>query len=507
MNKIILNISLTNKKSFSFFEKGINISLDSLDSLKSFLSGSFNYLDFEKELREECFIKYDFNDSETELYIKKRLNDFNYFYQQIINGNYTFNYLDICDNNKIAFEDIKSIIISLKDRIRFINMNNLDINIIYKILKDIEINNKVNIITKYNYFDSCTKKEILELMDFLNNTKYLINRYNLSPFEICIFVNDLIKERPYKENNFSIDNNISQEEIWNNSVNSRSIMKVLKNDEIVCAGFSNLFSAVLDYVGIKSITIDYVPKLKKENGHMANIVYINDNKYNVNGLYEIDTTAGRVYTSDGAYDYKKSLQNYYHFARPLDKAFSIKQHNNLEPEARDFQILKYRIDRIDMNYPEVILKFGLDNIVKSCIKIQNKFHCDFLDKEIKVLNHYINNCNNWYETDLTELEAALSNIMNKIFVENPLLSFQKALYRVKLIEHSIDKYKFPLTKEILDESYHSRIIKEELLFDSIYRNQVEITDKEKLEIARSELISVLHKLAKDNVDKNPLHHK
>lgn len=160
-----------------------------------------------------------------------------------------------------------------------------------------------------------------------------------------------------------------------------------------------------------------------------------------------------------------------------------------------------------MNYPEVILKFGLDNIVKSCIKIQNKFHCDFLDKEIKVLNHYINNCNNWYETDLTELEEALSNIMNKIFVENPLLSFQKALYRVKLIEHSIDKYKFPLTKEILDESYHSRIIKEELLFDSIYRNQVEITDKEKLEIARSELISVLHKLAKDNVDKNPLHHK
>ncbi len=127
-------------------------------------------------------------------------------------------------------------------------------------INSIDISDNVNIITRYNFADTCTKSELNELLNYLNNIKRLVSRYNMSPFEICIFVYDLLRERPYKESPKISIKDVDKDKIANmieNQSNSRSIIKVFKSDEIVCAGFANLYSAILDLFGIYSDPIIY----------------------------------------------------------------------------------------------------------------------------------------------------------------------------------------------------------------------------------------------------------
>ena len=125
-------------------------------------------------------------------------------------------------------------------------------------------------------------QEETKLNDLIKNIK----NSSLSQFEKYIFVYNIVKKfKPYKENEKNLGD-------------SRCIKNILKNDYMVCAGFSNLLKVLLDKVNIPCIDLNvdiFQPVDDKSNelellGHKRNLIRIDDDKYNIHGIYVADST-------------------------------------------------------------------------------------------------------------------------------------------------------------------------------------------------------------------------
>ena len=91
-----------------------------------------------------------------------------------------------------------------------------------------------------------------------------------------MFLYDYLKTRIYKE-----DKNYS---------NSASLSRVTLGESIVCLGYSNLFSAIANLIGISTYVKTYINMLNKYDGHATVVSYINDDKYNFHSFLEFDPT-------------------------------------------------------------------------------------------------------------------------------------------------------------------------------------------------------------------------
>lgn len=124
----------------------------------------------------------------------------------------------------------------------------------------------------------------------LNELVAPIKNANLSPLEKYFAVYNIAKNfKDYKENE-------------NNKLEARNLRYILNNEYIVCVGFSNLLIALLDKVGINANQISVKADTSYDNGftveektvekagHARVIVNIDDDKYNVHGIYMADPT-------------------------------------------------------------------------------------------------------------------------------------------------------------------------------------------------------------------------
>ena len=105
-----------------------------------------------------------------------------------------------------------------------------------------------------------------------------IIRLGLSPIETIMYTYDKVRERVYNEEDENEDNIVS-----------RNLTNVLTGDKIVCTGYAELFKAILDYIGIDNKIYDITLK-SNGLGHSRNVVYIKDDKYDIDGLYFFDCT-------------------------------------------------------------------------------------------------------------------------------------------------------------------------------------------------------------------------
>lgn len=130
-----------------------------------------------------------------------------------------------------------------------------------------------------------TLDEYLEEEEKLNNLIKPIKESNLSPYEKFIAVYNIVKQfKPYKENDEFLDD-------------SRYLRYILNNEYIVCVGFQSLLETLLHKVGIPVMDINVkVDDEYKENegsnlsGHSKNLIKIDDDKYNIHGIYIADST-------------------------------------------------------------------------------------------------------------------------------------------------------------------------------------------------------------------------
>lgn len=118
-----------------------------------------------------------------------------------------------------------------------------------------------------------------------------IQKYSYTSFEAIMYAYDLVRDRFY-----------IPEEVGDKETVSRDLSSVLLGDKIVCAGFANIFQTVLEKLGISSMI--FLLRLPDAPGHARNLVYLQDEKYGIDGLYFFDPT----------FDCKKDEDNQFLFS-------------------------------------------------------------------------------------------------------------------------------------------------------------------------------------------------
>ena len=193
-----------------------------------------------------------------------------------------------------------------------------------------------------------------------------INSPSLSPFEKYLLIYDYLSKRKYKEDGPSKEDNYL----------SRDIIAVMNSDYIVCEGFANLMDYLCQNVGIKCICQGLKTFHEgKEERHMNNLVQIDDDKYDIHGLYYSDVT----------WDSTASGRTFIFCLIPLDD--STKMSGLIIPEP--FYQIFYRKPNTMIKYLDDINGF----ILGSSVSYSLPYHFDYypgklerilkMDKEVK----------------------------------------------------------------------------------------------------------------------------
>ena len=130
------------------------------------------------------------------------------------------------------------------------------------------------------YFDGGHKDyysldELIKMDTFLDKIINKLKESSLSPLEKYLYVYRYLINHQYK-----------QEPDEENAYLSRDLISIVNGDYIVCEGYSKLMEYLLDNLGIKSFKQTLSVSFRN---HMNNLVYIYDQKYQVNGLYYADS--------------------------------------------------------------------------------------------------------------------------------------------------------------------------------------------------------------------------
>lgn len=235
------------------------------------------------------------------LNLRKRINE-----NLMLNKNIYFNFNEISDfvnNNDYFLKNINTIefLGNCYDKIsNFITNNNELLN--YKILiSEKIIPNSENLEKAKKFFGKFPNilfnlignDEYVNLTQFdatvnaINSIVNSIKRYDYSPAEQLLYAYDLIRNREY-----------IMEEKSEPCYISRDLTSVLSGDKIVCLGYSNIFNAVINNLGISGTICFLKNNSKNGQGHARNLVYVKDEKYGIEGFYFFDLTLDRKINSD-----------------------------------------------------------------------------------------------------------------------------------------------------------------------------------------------------------------
>ena len=238
------------------------------------------------------------------------------------------------------------------------------------------------------------------LNEYINEEKLLnsmvknIKNSKCTPFEKYIAVYDIVKNyKPYKE--------VEDE---NKHHLSRDIRYILKNDYMVCVGYTKLFRELLDKVGIES-TIYYTSvDTSYDDGftledkplnlckHARLLVNLNDKEYgiiDINDKEIIEPKYTNIYYEDSAGFYVAETENY--ISEILDTEFKVKLKGIISELNKENGYMKLKVDN---NYKYYNFKFE-EKDVKEILSSNKLFvsikdgKYGYTDKEGNVVVDYI----------------------------------------------------------------------------------------------------------------------
>lgn len=191
-------------------------------------------------------------------------------------------------------------------------IDNMDIHLSNKDYKDIKLLNKYknnNISIIYDGYVSCSYKDFINMRMCINYYKSLVPE-NFSPVEKIMFVYDIIKSLNYEE-----------VEEYESPFMAREIHNILNSGKIVCVGYSMLIKEILTELGIKTTSELINSNIDNDDSkvdpklcnHERNLVRVDDDKYNLHGIYSLDATW------DSANEHEDSLDKYNNFLIPMNK--------------------------------------------------------------------------------------------------------------------------------------------------------------------------------------------
>lgn len=120
-----------------------------------------------------------------------------------------------------------------------------------------------------------SKKQILKANSIIDSIVNDLKTCSLSPYEKLIYVRKLLTEKPYLYENDS----------------SQDIYSALTSRQAVCVSYSLIFKAIFDELNNPNIKVN-VQIYNNSNSvyHALNNVYVNDDKYKIEGYYDCDLT-------------------------------------------------------------------------------------------------------------------------------------------------------------------------------------------------------------------------
>lgn len=241
-------------------------------------------------------------------------------------------------------EDDFNKLLNYIDELEMLNINLEEINTIEKVIETIKkIENKTN--KKIKFINCITKNKTIPQIEKLKQLEdgriikiwyedgitdctideFIIMRKNLDKiitdiktkkltnFETIIYVYDIAKKFKYKksEDNYSME--------------GRQLHKIFNTDKIICSGYTRIISQVLNELGIK--TGIYKLITKDNQLHARNIVYIKDEKYDINCIYSMEPT------------WESALKEEYSYSLFLTPIKELKKSFPLERFRKDIDVL------------------------------------------------------------------------------------------------------------------------------------------------------------------------
>ncbi len=178
--------------------------------------------------------------------------------------------------------------------------------------KDIEDKVYVSLIGNTNYV---SLSDCYKTMSAIKRQADEIKKLGLSPMETIMYVYDQVRNRVYTFEN--------EDESY---FKSRDLTEVMFGDKIVCAGYANIFHVLLHYIGIENRIVYLIEKDNPQSGHARNIIYVQDDKYDIDGVYYFDPT----WNSKRINETNEYLYRYTYFAKTRkymddDKNYDFKE--------------------------------------------------------------------------------------------------------------------------------------------------------------------------------------
>lgn len=364
------------------------------------------------------------------------------------------------DDMKI-YENLKQNIDHLIDNIEFVRLDLNDVDIIDFIDNNPIIQSKKIVLSEFLEINDYDKaKKLLTIYDkykdniyvsMANNMGYvsLINCFNtinkikeqadrilalnLSPMETIMYTYDQVRNRVYK--NESENDSPSK---------SRDLSSVLSSEEIVCVGYSNIFQALLHYMNIRCLNIGLTHKEDEiEAGHRRNIIYVQDQKYDIDGIYYFDVT----WDSKRKDETNEFLNRYIFFAK------TRKQMIEMEKDCYIYDQCPYYSDDMVSDIKSILDEEKLFELNCQYAKSLN-YIGDLIDGE-KLIDR---NCllpflPIYNKFDREELLRRLCNIESKLNKPISAEIFIKLLNNVRKIQYYENPEFYPYTIDNLYETY------------------------------------------------------
>lgn len=309
----------------------------------------------------------------------------------------------------------------------------------YKNIK-VQLNGNINPVTIDEY-----EKTVLAIDDMTSKIK----KYNLSPLEQIMYAYDLTRERIYNEE--------SSEESF---TVSRDLSSVLFSDKIVCVGYAVIFEKILSNLGIKNMMCSFRWD-DVEIGHRRNIVYVKDDKYNIDGVYYFDPT----WDSKKDVDNMDYLNSYRYFGIPKEE---IDKNKNMF--GRDVTLLNY-FQNANEIFECIVNHDNFDSLRQAKMNLFNKIS-NFIDgKQLFSLFETLPKSEMYSssisDSRLKEIKKDLERYKELFFgSEITTLTKLKAFYNVRKVEYYEEpqKYSFDVaTFENVTFDYKEETFEEKLM--------------------------------------------
>ena len=209
---------------------------------------------------------------------------------------------------------INSIVFNILEDTKTKSMTEIDYTYAHKIKKYLDsIHNNTNISFTYDTYDNANYEDFFGMIESLKWYRSLVIDNDLSPVERFTFAYDICKTFPYTKSG----------ETKKDIINDNTLHLIIKTGNIVCLGYNKLlYELVFGIDGIKASefsTKTYHTDPERTANHSRGIVKIDDDKYDIHGIYIFDATSDRINEIYADYYGKQygALSAYRHFLVPI----------------------------------------------------------------------------------------------------------------------------------------------------------------------------------------------